>query len=165
MSSLDNHMEEYQAQLRKGNIQRAYQGLMKYFRDLRSWCCQKYPDWSIPSNIYFGNMDITFFAFSPPSLKSRKLKLLFVFSHETFRFELWLAGVNKGFQSKYLKLLKENNWSKYTLASSGKGVDYISKCILVEDPRFDDLDALTREIDKGAQAFIAEIEGFLVKHD
>lgn len=161
MNNFSNDIREYRTQLKKGQIQKAYKGLMQYYKDLRSHFQLQYPDYSVPTNIYFGNMDITFFSFSPPSLKSRSLKILIVFLHNTFQFELWLAGNNKSFQSKYVKLLRENNWKKYPIAASTKGVDYISKCTLVEEPDFSNLDALTKTIEQGAQLFIDDFESFL----
>ena len=40
----------------------------------------------------------------------------------------------------------------------------ITHHILMEDPDFSDLEALTRQIEQGAAQFIQEIEGFLAKN-
>ena len=45
-----------------------------------------------------------------------------------------------------------------------KGVDSIMEHILVDNPDFSDLDALTGQIEKGTLNFISDIEDFLSKH-
>ena len=43
----------------------------------------------------------------------------------------------------------------------GKGIDSILEHILVDNPDFSDLDALTAQIEHETLAFITEIESFL----
>lgn len=161
MASFHDSMNVYKQQLQQGDIQKAYQGLMEYFRDLRSHFTNIYPEYSVSSNIYYGYMDMTFFATIPQSLIGRKLKVAIVFLHDAFRFEVWLTGFNKNIQTKYLKLIKENGWDKYHIASAVKGVDYIIDHVLVEDPDFSDLDTLTQLIASGTMGFIKDVEGFV----
>ena len=161
MESSHEYMNEYKKQLNKGYIQEAYRGLMDYFGDLRSYLKNKYPEYSVSGNIYYGYMDMTYFSFFPKSLKSRNLKIAIVFIHDTFRFEVWLAGVNRDVQAKYWKLIKENNWDKYHISSNPRAVDYIVDHILVDDPDFSELDTLTKQIERGTLDFIRDVEGFL----
>jgi len=154
------YMQEYRNQLEKGHIQEAYRGLMGYIRDLRTHFKNKYPEYSV-SSIYQGYMDMTYFSFSPESLKHRKLKVAIVFIHETFRFEVWLAGSNKKVQNEYWKLFKEDDWDKYHIPPTIKGIDSIVEHVLVEDPDFSDLDDLTEQIEIGALKFIDDVEDFL----
>jgi hypothetical protein len=93
-------MIEYKKQLANGAIKQAYRGLMDYFWSLKSFFEKKYPEYT-PGGIYYGFMDMTYFPLFPKSLKQRKLKIAVVFVHETFRFEVWLAGINKNVQAKY----------------------------------------------------------------
>jgi hypothetical protein len=109
-------------------------------------------------------MDMTYFSFFPQSLKRRKLKIAIVFIHDTFRFEVWLAGYNKNVQTKYWKLFKESDWDKYRIQSTTKGVDSIVESILVDNPDFSDLDSLTKKIEKGTLNFVKDVEDFLSKH-
>jgi hypothetical protein len=109
-------------------------------------------------------MDYTYFYFFPKSLKKLNLKIVILFIHETFTFEIWLAGYNKNVQTKYWELFKESNWSKYHIAPTVKGVDYIVDYTLVDNADFSDLDALTKQIEKGILNFINDIEDFLSKH-
>lgn len=164
MGSFQESTDEYRKQLEKGAIQRAYRGLMDYIMGLRSYFESKYPDYSVSGSIYLGYMDMTYFSFFPESLKRRGLKAGVVFVHPTFRFEVWLFGYNKGIQARYWKLFKESGWSKYRVPPTTKGVDSIVEGVLVENPDFSDLDALTGQIERGTLKFIEDIEGFLSEH-
>jgi len=164
MGSFHESMDEYRRQLEKGEIQKAYKGLMEYILDLKTHFQKKYPDHTVSSTIYFGYMDMTYFSFFPGSLKDRRLKVAIVFLHEQFRFEVWLAGYNKQVQTRYWKLFKENNWNKYHLVPTPQGVDSILEDILVDDPDFSDPQALTRQIERGSLKFIRDVEGFLSGH-
>jgi hypothetical protein len=164
MESLHEYIVEYRKQLEKGAIQKAYRGLMEYIMDLRTYFKSKYPDYSVSGSIYYGYMDMTYFSFTPESLKQRRLKTAIVFIHDTFRFEAWLAGYNKQVQSEYWKLFKESGWSKYHIVSTTKGVDSIIECVLVDNPDFGDLDTLTRQIESASLRFITDVESFLSRH-
>jgi hypothetical protein len=164
MGSFHEYMNEYKKQIQKGDIKKAYKGLMEYIMDLRTHFQNKYPDYFVSGSIYYGYMDMTYFSFFPESLKHRKLKIAIVFCHDTCRFEVWLAGYNKQIQTKYWKLIKESDWNKYHIVSTTKGVDSIIEYILVDNPDFSDLDRLTKHIEKGTLTFIKDVENFLSKH-
>lgn len=165
MESLREHMTEYKRQLNKGTIQKAYKGLMEYIMALRTRLDNQYPDYFVSSTLYFGYMDMTYFSFTPKSLQRHKLKVAIVFVHESFRFEVWLAAANKQVQIKYWKMLKESGWDKYRLVPTTKGMDSILEHILVEDPDFGDLDALSKQIEGAAVKFIKDVESFLSKNE
>jgi hypothetical protein len=156
-------MIEYRKQIEKGIIKEAYRGLMDYVMELRSYFEKKYPDYFVSGSVYFGYMDMTYFSFFPESLKLRKLKIAIVFIHETFRFEVWLAGYNKQVQTKFWKLFKESSWNQYCIPSTTKNVDSIIEGILVDNPDFSNLDSLTKLIETGTLKFIKDIENFLSK--
>ena len=164
LKSFHESMTEYRKQLRKGDIQGAYTGLMEYIMGLRTYFKNTYPDYFVSGSIYQGYMDMTYFSFIPQSLKSKKLRIAIVFCYNTFRFEVWLAGYNKQIQTKYWKLFKESNWKKYHIPSTIKGADSILESILVDDPDFGNLDTLTKQIENGTLTFIQEVENFLSKH-
>ncbi len=161
MGSFSESMNEYKKQLQKGVIQQAYKGLMEYIMALRTHFKNKYPAYYISGSIYYGYMDMTYFAFFPESLKSRNLKAAIVFIHDTCRFEVWLAGYNKQVQTEYWKLFKESGWDEYRLVATTKGADSIIEHTLVENPDFGNLDALTRQIESGTLKFIEDVESFL----
>ncbi len=161
MDSFQEAIQEYKNQLEKGTIKQAYQGLMEYMMDLRTHFKNKYPDYVVSGSIYFGYMDMTYFSFFPKSLKDRNLKIAVVFIHDSLRFEVWLAGYNKQVQSKYWKIFKESGWKKYPLVSTTQGADSILEYVLVGDPDFGDLDALTDQIERETLIFIQDVESFL----
>ena len=157
-------MNEYREQLKKGVINKAYKGLMEYIMALKTHLKNKYPDYFVSGTIYYGYMDMTYFSFFPRSIKERHLKIAIVFIHETFRFEVWLAGYNKQVQTRTWKLFKESGWNQYPIVSTPKNVDSILEHILVENPDFNHLDTLTKQIEKGTIQFIRDIERFLLEH-
>ena len=164
MASFHEHLNEYRRQLEKGAIKEAYKGLMEYIMGLRTHFKNKYPEYFVSGSIYYGYMDMTYFSFTPQSLKHRKLKIAIVFNHDAFRFEVWLGGYNKQVQQKYWELFKESDWNKYHIVSTTKGVDSIIEYILVDNPDFGDLDTLTKQIERETLIFIKDVESFLSKH-
>ncbi len=107
---------------------------------------------------------MTYFSVFPKSIKERKLKIAIVFLHEAFRFEAWLSGANRQVQKQYWELIKESGWNKYQIMSPAKDVDSTIEYILVDNPDFGDLEALTQQIEMGVLKFIHDVESFLSKH-
>jgi hypothetical protein len=163
MESLQKYIYEYRKQMKKGAIQKAYKGLMKYMMDLRTDLSKRFPGFALGS-IYPGYMDMTYFPVFPKSLKSRKLKIAIVLIHDTLRFEVWLVGSNRQVQEKYWRVFKEGGWNKYRIPDNIKGADYITECTLVDNSDFGDFKALTKQIEKGTLKFINDIEDFISKH-
>lgn len=164
MSSLQNAMHDFRSQLQKGTIQIAYKGLLDYILSLRNHFAKTHPDFSVSGTPYFGYMDMTYFSIVPENLKQRGLKIAIVFVYDTFRFEVWLAAVNKKIQTGYWHQVKESGWNKYRLVPSTQGYDSIIECDLVDKPDFGDLPALTRQIEDGVIQFMADVDAFLTKH-
>ena len=163
MKSLQENMVEYKKQLEKGAIQKAYQGLMEYMLSLKNHFGTKYPDFSVSGSMYSGYMDMTYFSVFPKSLKNQELKIAIVFVYDSFRFEVWLSGRNQQVLAKYWKIVKDSGWDKYQLAAQGKWADSILEHVLVYNPDFSDLEALTKQIDQEASKFIRDVESFLTK--
>jgi len=164
MKSLNDNITEYKKQIEIGDIKEAYRGLMEFMMNLRSHFANNYPDYNVSGNIYAGYMDMTYFSFTPESLRSKKLKIAIVFIHDKVGFEVWLAGANKQIQSQYWRLFKASNWNKYRIPSEIKGIDSIVEYDLVNNPDFDDLDALTKQIENGTLKFIDDIVAFLAQN-
>jgi hypothetical protein len=165
MERFQDLMNDYSSQMKLGIVPKAYKGLMEYILGLRTHFANKYADYSVANNIYFGYMDMTYFSLVPEELKKRKLKIAVVFIHESCRFEAWLAAANKQIQSKYWELFKKYGWDKYKLVPTIQGYDSILEQVLVDNPDFDNLDALTEKIEKGAIKFTDDIISFLSSHD
>ncbi len=163
MKPFHEYMKEYRKQMEKGDIKEAYKGLMDYIMSLRTYFENKYPNYFVSGNIYFGYMDMTYFSFIPQFLKRKKLKIAIVFHHGACRFEVWLAGNNKQVQTKYWKLFKERNWEKYRVPSTTKGIDSILEYTVVEKPDFSDLDMLTQQIERETLKFIKDVKDFVSK--
>lgn len=160
MGSFQENIQYFKQEIENGYITDAYKELMDYIMDLRVYFKNKYPAFYV-SGIYQGYMDMTYFSFSPESLKSNKLKIAIVFLYDKFRFEVWLAGYNKNVQNKYWELFKENDWNKYNIPSTTKGADSIMEYILVENPDCSDLDNLTHQIETSTFDFINDVLEFI----
>lgn len=160
MDSLNSCIQEYKIQLNKGDIPKAYKGIMTFMSDLRMYLEGKYPD-HIVGALYFGYMDMTYFAFTPSALKGKKLKIAIVFLHEDCRFELWLAGNNRKIQADYIKLLEGKDLGKYSLTQINPGVDSIIESIIVEQPDFNDLQELKKQIETKTLKFVKDIASIL----
>ncbi len=161
MKTFNNCISEYRKQVDKGDIVTAYRGLMEYMMDLRTHFRNKYPDYFVSGNIYYGYMDMTYFPLVPEKLRSKGLKIAIVLIHENMRFEAWLAGYNKKSQAKYWKIINEKKWDKYRIPATLKGHDSIVECDLADNPDFSDQDKLTRQIEARTGRFITDIEAFL----
>lgn len=163
MEAFQENMVEFRKQIQKGAIQQAYQGLMAYMLRLKGYLASQYPDYAAAGSLYPGYMDMTYFAILPSALKRRDLKIAIVFVYDAFRFEIWLSGKNKQVLTQYWKIFQQSGWDKYKVVEPGKGIDSVVEHVLVADPDFSDLDALTQQIELGAVQFIQEIESFLDK--
>jgi len=51
MDSLNNHIEEYMIQLKKGQIQKAYKGIMVFMTGLRTHLEDRHPDFDHPEEL------------------------------------------------------------------------------------------------------------------
>jgi hypothetical protein len=163
MKSLQENMMKFRKQLEKGAIQKAYQGLMQYMLSLKNHFGTRFPDYAGSGSMYYGYMDMTYFSIFPGSLKERELKIAIVFVYDSFRFEVWLSGRNQKVLAKYWKLFTDRGWDQYTIAPQGKWADSILEHVLVDNPDFSDLEALTKQIEQGTLKFIKDVESFLAK--
>jgi hypothetical protein len=162
-TSFVKYLPQYRASLQEGHIREAYRGLMDYFDHLKLFLAKKHPDYFV-SVVHYGKMDYTYFYFFPKPLKKQGLKIVVLFVHDGFRFEVWLAGYNKAIQAKYRRLIKEAGWNRYSLSPCDGG-DSILEHVLVDDADFADSDALTRQIETGALQFIEDVVAFLSKQN
>ena len=160
MESLNALIEKYAAQLRKGQVQKAYKGIMTFMSGLKTYMENRYPEYSVNA-LYFGYMDMTYFAFTPPDLKNKQLKIAIVYIHEQSRFEIWLCGSNKKIQTEYINRMNQINIEGYQLSRAAPGVDSIIEAILVERPDFDHPEELEKQIETKSIDFINDITIFL----
>ena len=163
MEFLNRYMAEYKKQIKKGDIVKAYRGLMDAMSEIKNRMAERHPAYTVPGSLYAGYMDMTYFAFTPTDLRGRNLKIAIVFIHETARFEAWLAAGNRRVLAHYAKVFKERGWDKTPITQAGKGVDAIVKSVLDDSPDFENMDALAEKIETGALGFIRGIQDFLNK--
>lgn len=161
MNTLNDHIQEYTAQLHKGQIQKAYKGIMDFMSNLRTYLMRKYPEYTSGA-LYSGYMDMTYFAFTPPALRSAKLKIAIVFLHEECRFELWLAANNRQIQAGCIELLRHKNIGSYELSKVSPGVDSVIESPIVQKPDFGDFEKLIKQIETKTIEFARDIDSFLL---
>ena len=160
MESLNDHIREYQLQLDKGQIQKAYKGIMTFMSGLRIYLEKPHPDYTV-STLYFGYMDMTYFAFTPADLKNRKLKIAIVYLHEQGGFEVWLSGRDREIQAEYIELFASKEIGSYRLSPNLPGVDSILEWTLVGQPDFNDPEGLMERIETKTLEFVSEIRSLL----
>jgi hypothetical protein len=162
VESLNDQIQEYRLQLGKGHIQKANKGIMTFMSSLKSDLEKAYPDY-FTSALYFGYMDMTYFAFTSPKLRDKKLKIAIVYLHEEGKFEVWLGGNNRKIQTQTIKCLENQDVGKYHLSHVQPGVDSIIESILVEQPNFDHLETLKEQIEEKTNIFIDDMIAILVE--
>ena len=160
MTVLQDCMNEFQNALQQGRIQKAYLGIIEFMQELRTHLSKKYPKGFTTGGFYQGYLDMSYFSFTPDSLKSTGLKIAIVFAYNNFRFEVWLAAGNKTIQKKYWDLFVESGWKKYHLVPEIQGYDSIMEDVLIENPDFDDRQLLVEIIEQKTISFIENIEAF-----
>ena len=104
---------------------------------------------------------MTYFAFTPPRLKDKKLKIAIVYLHQEGRFEVWLGGKNRKIQAEVIERLSHKTIDNYSLSQVTPGVDSIIESILVEQPDFDNLEALKMQIEKKTIEFVINMAAIL----
>lgn len=152
----NNNLAYYRKQIEKGDIQKDYKKLITYIKRLRTHFIKTYPiDYKVGS-IYQGNMNFSFFPFTPITLKNEKLKIVIIFNHTKMRFEICLAGRNRQIQKKYWNIFRNSDWNKYHIPDNLEGFSIVDH-IIMETPDFDNFDTLTQHIETETMKFIRDI--------
>lgn len=155
---INDYVNIYKEQLEKGDIQIAYEHLVKYVMSLKSYFIRNQSEKYSFGNVSLGYMDFTYFPFRDDFLRERKLRFGIVLNHQQMCFELWLMGQNAKVQSQYWDSLKTTKWNK------GKEImpKYsVLEAMLVEAPNFNDLDALSVAIESASMVTIKDIMDYL----
>ena len=156
MISLGDDIREYTNQLRSGQIQRAYRGVLGFMSDLRAHLERQHPEYAV-SALYPGYLDMTYFGFTPPVLRDAKLKVAVVYLHEEGRFDLWLGASNRRLQAQFAEVLADRALGQYTLVPSGPGVDAIIAVTAAESPDFDSPDQLRSLLESKVLEFAGDM--------
>jgi len=154
MEKLNDYIAIYKEQLDKGDIQKAYKGLIKYMLSLKSYLSKELQNSFFFGNISLGYMDYSYFPFFNEFLREEKLRFGIVLNHEKCRFELWLMGQNADIQRKYWEMLKTTKWNRDKEMMPKYSV---LEVILVKTPNFNELDILSQEIEKETIRITREI--------
>ena len=117
-------LNEYKTILQTTDLIKAYQEFIKLFRFLRIELEKTMTEYRFQGNIAENGMDYSYFLFWNEELKSKGLKIAVVFVHRDFRFEVWVSGFNRKYQSKYYDILKDKE-IPFDLTSSPTKTDYI----------------------------------------
>ena len=155
--SLSKAMQVYHDALNKGDIQKAYRGILEFMSELRTELEQKYPDY-VFSQVYPGYMDMSYFAITPMEMRTRKLKVALVYLHEANRFELWLSANNRKLQKKWIDVLSQCEDMQYRVSEVGVGIDSIVEYIVHVQPNFDARAALKQSLEMNTLRFIKDME-------
>lgn len=144
----------YKEQLEKGYIQKAYSALTHYMAELKT----NFPRDYATSNLAYGYLDYTYFYFSNPSLKSKKLKFGIVLNHQKMQFELWLLGQTVDIRREYWNIMKDTKWCH----SMETMPQYSILEICLEDKiDFENKDQMTRSILDSAIRLAKDIQSYL----
>ncbi|NRA89166.1 MAG: hypothetical protein HRU28_17675 [Rhizobiales bacterium] len=145
MKNLNDVVAIYKEELHKGDIQVAYNELVKFIMSIRTELIKKVGIQYSFAGILHGYMDYTYFYYSNDFLKSKKLKLGIVLNHLEMRFEIWLLGNTIPIQKKYWTLLKTSKWN---IDKTDMPQYSILEAIIIENPDFNNLDLLSQKIQK-----------------
>ena len=161
MKDLNECVIAYQKQLQEGKIQIAYKGIMSFMGKLKSYLSEMHSDYLVGA-LYFGYMDMTYFAITTTELKDKQLKIAVVYLHQENCFELWLSATNKKIQAQYIDKLKDKDLKGYQLSVSQPGIDSIIESRIIDHPNFNESISLKVELDKLTQKFIEDVKEMII---
>jgi len=159
MKTLNKLIEEYTKQLRLGEIQIAYKGILVFMGKLRADFIKEYPHYDV-SNIYQGYLDMSYFSLSTKSLKDNGLKIAIVYLHEKGSFEVWLSARNRDIARTHQSILDSLS-AEINVFHDSNNQDAIAECVLTRTPDFEDPAQLITTIEQGVEKFVAAISKHL----
>ena len=152
----------YKEQINKSDIQKTYMFLLRYVMQVKTSFEKAFSKEYSCGYVSPGCMDYSYFSFTNDYLRSKKLRFGIVLNHNEMRFELWLLGQNKKIQDKYWNLLKTSPWNE----GRTKKPQYAElEIVLVDNPDFENIDALTADIINRAVDEADKIIAYLKKSD
>ncbi len=156
MKSLNQLISDYTCQLRQGELQIAYKGILEFVGRLRAEFVRKYPHYDV-SSIYQGYMDMSYFSLSTKSWKDKGLKIAIVYLHEKGDFEVWLSARNRDIAKNYAALLNIDLFGDANVFHDENNPDAIVEYSLVKKPDFENPSLLIDMIDQGVKKFVEVI--------
>ncbi len=119
-------LEIYKTLIQTTELQKGYQEFIKLFRFLRIELEKEFSEYTFSGNIVENAMDYSYFQFTDEHLKKQGLKVVVVFVHNNFCFEVWISGLNRKIQCQYYNELKDIP-IPFILNDKPSKVDYILK--------------------------------------
>lgn len=162
MESLNKYVAKYKAELAKGDIQKAYEGLLKYVLKLKAYFEKRTGDRFSVGNSAPGYMDFTYFPFFDTFLREHKLRFGIVLNHKELQFELWLMGQNADVQTCYWDILKSTKWNKHRPTRPQYSV---LEVVLADNPDFGNTEELNQKIVDAAISNANEIIEYLKNNE
>ena len=150
------YIDEYEKIIKTTQLQKGYQEFIKLFRYLRNRLQSEMPEYMFSSGIVENNMDYSYFQFTNNVLKDLRLKIVIVFLHAEFKYEIWLSGYNRKTQSTYYEKLKKEKLV-FELTKDPCRLDYILKEPLINDPDCSDIEKMFSTIKSKTLYFINEL--------
>ncbi|WP_316818032.1 DUF7000 family protein [Pedobacter nyackensis] len=154
MKDLNYYVNKYKEQLREGDIQEAYIGLVKYVTRLGTSLSKNLSESYSFGSLFQGYMDYTYFYYTNDFLKKRKLKMGLVLNHTKMRFEIWLLGQTIPIQEKYWQYFKGTKWNEGKIT---KPQYSILETVLVENPDFNNLAYLSKQLENNLVSISEQI--------
>lgn len=156
MKTLNELIKGYTHQLKQGELQIAYKGILEFLGKLRAEVIKNNPHYDA-SSIYQGYMDMSYFSLNTKSLKDKGLKIAIVYLHEKGDFEVWLSARNRDIAKNYASILNSNISDNVNIFHDINNPDAIIECILTPTPNFEDQSSLIDTINQGVEKFVTTI--------
>lgn len=143
------YLKTYENIIKTTDLLKGYQEFIKLFRYIKIKLEEALPLFSFCGNIVENGMDYSYFFFTDEELKNKGLKIVVVFVHKDFNFEVWLSGYNRKYQTEFYEKLKDQDL-EYDLNHEPTKKDYILRAVVDRTIDYSDgqavLEAIRKEI-------------------
>lgn len=163
MENINQIMDDFNCQLQKGNLQKAYRYIFTVFSDLGT-CLKKQNGGAISINaLYHGYLDMTYLPVVTNLLKQNGLKIALVFNYSSFQFEIWLSAVNRTKRNELLNLISHSTWNTYKTVENNENTDAIIEYKLPKITNYENFSEVVNTLSNETITFINNIENFIQK--
>lgn len=152
----ENLLRDYQHLLQTTNLQKCSREFHSLFRSVRNELEKAMPDYQFQKDITEKCLEYSYFQFTNPVLKDKGLKIVVLFVHQSFQFEVLLSGYNREVQSRVYETIKGKDL-EFELCSNPSKEDFILRSPLPPTLIFEDLDVLVSKLKTNALALFSVI--------
>lgn len=146
------YINEYKKIVQTTDIQLGYKELINSIKHLKSYLQKEMKNFIFSKNIVENNLEYTYFHFTNKELKSHGLKLVLVFTHKEFKFEIFLSGVNRQKQINFFNDIKDKK-IKYILSNNPSKTDYVLKYEINNNFNYETIEEISIDIYSDIQEF------------